>query len=332
MAQSQPVIPVTMQYDNNNGLNHGFHNIEREVHRTSDHIKHDINKTGDNVIAQLDRQANADQAQTRSSQIETRQAVERNADYLNNTINDTATRGLLATQNTSTQGLLATQNTSTQGLLATQNTATATQLAVQNTTSDLNKLVQNNASQNERIAGETRSILYNQMQILLTENKSMQLQEAQTKAAIQLQTAQLKSDMERHAANYRSSIELQASNNKGSIELQASNNKASLELQASQYKAYLENHITKTSADGILKTVETSAKILEKIAECCCENKLAHANSQQIIIQNSLSNQNNILNNLQSNNTNQLQQALNAANQEALLARIAAASAGVKTV
>ena len=125
------------------------------------------------------------------------------------------------------------------------------------------------------------------------------------------------SDNQRRSAYRQKDVLLQAANNKASLELQASQYKSSIELQAANNKSYLENHITKTSADGILKTVETTSKIMEKIAECCCENRLAHATTQQIVIQNSNNNQNAI----QQGENNRLQQALAQSQQEALIAR-----------
>lgn len=318
-TQTQPVIPVTMQYGDSYGRNghhdnhHEYHHIEREVHRSGDQTKRDVNDNGTRIIASLERQANADQAQTRASQIETKQALERNADYTNNSIERTSTQGLLATQNTSTAGLLATQNTATAGLLATQNTATATQLAVQNTAT----------------AGLTAvTNAYNQLSALASVNQS---------ATVQGQNA-LSVQSEKNAAATQLSVvtqaqsillgqkdrEVKASDQHGSAKLQASEYKASSDLQAANYKAHLENLITKTAAEGLLKTCETSAKILEKIAECCCENKLAHNATQLLVIQNGTANQTAILNTMQSTTNSQLQQALAAANQETLFAKFAA--------
>lgn len=92
-------------------------------------------------------------------------------------------------------------------------------------------------------------------------------------------------------------------------------------LQSANYKAYIENHITKTAADSILKTSESTSKLMDKIAECCCENRLMGAQTQQLIINTSNSSQ-----------TAQLQQALAAAQQETLLAKFAAMSTTVPKV
>jgi hypothetical protein len=109
-------------------------------------------------------------------------------------------------------------------------------------------------------------------------------------------------------------------------QLQAAENFGKNQLQAAEYKAYLENHITKTSADGILKTVEVGQKVLEKIGECCCENKMAHRDTQNIVIQNSNNNQNAI----QQGETNRLLQALADSRQDALIARLSNGSGGIR--
>jgi hypothetical protein len=280
------------------------------VNRGNDAIKQDINQSQRDAVALINSQSVADQSQTRASQIETRQAVERNADYLNNNINNSSTQGLLANQNASTQGLLANQLASTQGLLATQTTATATQLAVQNTSADQKNAIGVVSAQSERIAGETRGILYNQTQTILTDNKVIQLQQLESKASIQLQ-----------ASDNKSLLGLQASENRAQLGLQASEYKASSDLQASMYKAYLENHITKTASDGILKSVELNAKLMEKIAECCCESKMGFGVTQQLIVQTA-----------QNSQSAGLQQALHTAQNEALVARIAAAVKGSTVV
>jgi acyl transferase domain-containing protein len=127
-------------------------------------------------------------------------------------------------------------------------------------------------------------------------------------------------DHTRRAEFHTRDIMLQAANNKAALELQAANNRYSVELQAANYKAQLENHITKTSGDGILKTVETTSRIMEKLMECCCENKMGHQESQKIIIQNT----NNNTNIMQQNEITRLQQLVSQTQYDALLAKMQA--------
>jgi hypothetical protein len=325
MSQSQPVIPVTMQYGNDGNssyLHNGIHNIEREMHRGSEHLVSDqtrstqflnaeiqrgvasltadVSRTSAQVLADLNSGANADQAQTRSSQIETRQAVERNADKVSfdgNRNSDKASSD--ANRNADKASLDANRNadyingnvqaTSTAGLLATQNTASDLKSVVTDVRRDLSATLAANFAalgvQSEKNAALISSTVLTQSQAVLLGQKDREV-----KAAEQF----------------------------GSVRLQAAEYKGSSDLQASQYKAYLENHITKTAADGLLKTAETTAKIMEKLAECCCENRLAHASTQNVVMQNGTNNQASI----QQGQMNQLTQALAAAQQEALVARI----------
>jgi hypothetical protein len=359
MSQSQPVIPVTMQYGGSDG--YGYNQLENEIHRTSDHIKNDIHRSGEhtqadvqrsayqtqdaihgstdqirgdvqsgtsfirsdlnadtaNVIATLNAQANADQAQTRASQIETRQSVERNADKTSTDANRNADKASLdANRNsdytnasvaaTSTAGLLATQNTSTQGLLATQQSSVATALAVQNTSSDLKTQI---TDTRRDISGILQSN-FAALGVQSEKNAALVSQQVLTQAQAVLLGQK---DSEVNASNNRAALALQASENKYNLSLQASDNSKDIQLQAANYKGFLENHITKTAADSILKTSESTSKLMDKIAECCCENRLMGAQTQQLIISTSNANQ-----------TSQLQSALASAQQETLLAKFAA--------
>jgi hypothetical protein len=289
-----------MQYGNDNGRNdHGFNNVEREIFRATDSVKRDVNNNSANVIASVNAQANADQAQTRQSQVEIRQSIERNADYINNNV-----------QRASTDGLMATQNTSTATQLGVQNTSTATQLGIQTNSNIIQNSIAAGLAQAERIAGESRGLMYTHNQHVSSEHKSMQLQELHSRAEVKLQASDNKGSIELQASDNKGLIVLQASENKASIELQAANNKAFLEMQAANHKAFLENLITKTAAEGLLKTVESTSKLMDKIAECCCESKLGFATTQQLIVQSGSNSQ-----------VASLQQALANANQEALLAR-----------
>ena len=281
-------------------------NLTRETHDIGDYIKRDINSVEGsikndisndmisikselrsdtaNILTQLNAQHNANMSGINASEIESRQAIERNADNITNNIHNASTQGLLATQNASTQGLLATQNASTKGLLATQISSTDTLLAIQHSTVAIQNALGNANARAEIIAAEYRGIIYNQTEILLSETKNLQVLQCESKATLQLQISE---------------------------------SKAALQLQAAEYKSYLENHITKTIGDIILKTFEITEKILEKIAECRCELHEHHSTTQNTIVQNT----NNIKNAIQNSDNNRLQQTLVAAQQEALLAR-----------
>ena len=334
MSQSQPVIPVTMQYGGNNGhhaLHHELHNIERDIHRTGDHIQREVNDAERNTIATINALANADQAQTRSSQIESRQAIERNADHLRsesqrNTdstlvdINRNADFTNTSINRNADYTNAAIQNTSTQGLLATQDTATRTQTAIGVS-----------SSQAERIAGETRNILNSQIQLMLMESKtnaiqlesslgligskilaqggSTQLQAANTKAEIQLLAQQNFQATQLAQAKDTAVLQLQAAQYNKSAELQASQYNKSAELQASTYFGKLEVAGLKNTAD-----------ILQKLCECCCESKSNFAATQAIVVQSGANNSANV----QQGQINSLTQQLAQAQQDALFARFSA--------
>jgi hypothetical protein len=313
MSQSQPVIPVTMQYgESSSRLGHELHHIEREVYRTGDSVRNEVSRSKDqirddvrdgtsvlrsdlandtaSIVANLVAQANADQAQTRSSQIEARQAVERNADKI------------LADSNRNSDYVNnAIQQTSVATALAVQNTSSDTKSQILDTRRDITAILTANFAaigvQAEKNAALTNQIVLTQAQAVLLGQK----------------------DAEVNASNNRALLALQAADYKAASSLQASEYTKDIQLQASTYKAYLENHITKTSSDGLLKTAETTAKIMEKLAECCCENKMAHASTQNIVMQNGNNNQAAI----QQGQVNQLTQALAAAQNEALMAKIA---------
>ena len=304
ISQTQQVLPITYGFNsgfnNNNYLMHDIYSVGgrvnreinsaerslgREINNGTSSIRSDLNNDTANIISQINAQQNANYSNIRASEIESRQAIERNSDNITNNVYSASTRGLLATHNTSIQTLLAIQNTSTQALLATQSAATATQLGIYNNSNNIRTAIGNMSAQNERIAGEYRDIVYRQTDTILNNTRALQVSQLESKAALQLQSSE---------------------------------SKAALQLQAAEYNAYLGNHITKTAADGILKTSETSARILEKLIECCCESRDRHSASQGIIIQNSI----NIQNAVQNVENNRLQQALAAAQQETLLVRI----------
>lgn len=329
MSQSQPVIPVTMQYGAGHALGHEIHHIERDIHRTGDHIQREINNSERNTIATVNALAHADQAQTRASQIETRQAVERNtdqlesevnrnADYTNAGVNRNADYTNAAIQSTSTQGLLATQNASVQGLLATQNTSTATQLGVQNTSSAIQTSIAASNSQAERIAGETRNILNSQIQLMLLDSKTNALQLSNSLSAATGSILKQGSASQLLAANYNKDAQLLAQQNFQATQLAQAKDTAALQLQAAQYNKSAElqasQYFNKLEVSGLANT----AKIMEKLCECCCETKSNFAATQAIIMQNGTNNQASI----QQGQMNQLTQALAAAQQEALVARI----------
>lgn len=402
MSQSQPVIPVTMQYGGSEGYGGGqFHHLEHAINRSADHIKNDVNRSAEHtqadvqrsgyqlneavrgsaehtqadvqrgayqtqgavqhstdhvradvqrgdyqtqgaiqhatdhvrgdinrtadhtqddvkngtafirsdvsdVLAAVNSHASFNQGLSHASSIEARQAVERNADkasldsnrnadYINSNISSTSTAGLLATQAASVQGLLATQQSSVATALGIQNTSSDLKTQILDTRRDISGILQSNFAalgvQSEKNAAEV-------VQQVLTQAQSVLLGQK---------------DAEVNASNNRAALALQASENKYNLSLQASENSKDIQLQNANYKAYLENHITKTAADGILKTSETGCKIMEKLAECCCENKIAIAATQQLIISTSNAAQ-----------TAQLQSALQSAQNDALLAKIAA--------
>ena len=303
IPQTQQVLPVT--YGSNTGVYN--HNLTSEIHHVGEHISRDIQNSERgvvreinngttsiksdlsadtaNIIAQINAQQNANASNIRASEIESRQAIERNADNITNNVLHASTQGLLATKNTSTQALLAVHNTSTQELLATQSTALATQLTIQNNSGHILNAIGTSSSQVERIAGEYRDITYNQTHTLSAHTRELQITHLEETAA---------------------------------LALQASESKAALQLQAAEYKGYLVNHITKTAADEILKTSETNARVLEKLIECCCESLGRHSVTRDTVVQNST----NVQNSVQNGDNNRLQQALVAAQQEALLTRL----------
>jgi hypothetical protein len=349
MSQSQPVIPVTMQYGGGygggyGGNHHELHHIEREVHRSGDQIKRDVNESKDylgtqatqntnwvrgdisdskdkitddvkdgtaNVIALLNAQANADQAQTRSSQIETRQAVERNADKCSSDANRNADKASLDANRNADYINNNVKDAEIAGILATQQSAVATALAVQNTSSaivdhidggrrDITSLLGAGFAalgvQNEKNAAFANQMVLTQAQSVLLGQKEAEVNASNNRAMLALQSA-----------DYKAASSLQASEYHKDSQLLAQQNFQATQLQAANY-----------SSLSLLKTTESTAAILAKLAECCCENRLAHASSQAIIMQNGNNNQAAI----QQGQMNQLTQALAASQNEALMQRI----------
>lgn len=302
-TQTQPIIPVTMPYDGmrnygpDNGHNY-HHDIIAAIDRqglstTSTIIGGDrdivskvtegdkdllaaINREGVASTASINTQANNQAIRSHADRVETRQAIERNADNTNTQAAAQSIAELLAIQNTATTTQLGVQNTATATQLGVQSTATATQLGVQNTSSALGNIIRDSTSsmaamnaglsvQAERING-----------LNVVESKNIQVNQGRDLGAIQLLAAQ---------------------------------NFSTLQLQASETKGFLTNHVTTTSNQGVLKTVESMNKVMEKLAECCCENKLLHKDTQQLIA---------------SNEASSLRTALAQAQQEVLIAKLTA--------
>ncbi len=283
------------------------HQIVGETRRDTDAIRADVERQAhygsnqaqrgfDHILTSVGATAAADQAATRSGIVESRQAVERNADQLATAVATTGTAGVLATQNTST----ATQ-------LGVQNTSTATQLGVQTAATATQGIIRDTAYQTTLGTAEVKGLLYGQTQMSLAESKVAQVAAARDFGMIQ--TTQ--------ARDY-GGLQTSLAKDLGEMKLQAANYHGEAERRAAEHKGYLENHITKTACDGVLKTVEVGAKILEKIAECCCENKMAHATTQGIVITNT----NTVTSAVAATQVSQLQAQLQQAQQEALLARL----------
>ena len=325
-----------------NDLNRNDNFIRSDVQYKGDQVKMDVNRNADFI--RTDIRHDSDQIKdnqrwdtefTRrdigNSVTESRQEGHRNTDYITKQAQDNAVAEILAIQNTSTQGLLATQNTSTQGLLATQNAATAVQLGVQQTSTDIK-------TGQASILASISSTLMNGMNLSSSNFQALAVQNEKNTATIaaavltQSQAALLgQKDREVNASNQFGSVQLLAQQNfqssqlaqardTAASQLQAAQYNKSAELQASMYKGYLENHITKTSSDTILAGFKNTAEILEKLCECCCENKMAHASTQAVVVQSGANNSANI----QQGQYNSLTQQLAQANQDSLLAKIAA--------
>ena len=237
----------------------------------------------------------------------------------------------------STQNLLATQNTATSTQLGVQNSSADIKNNLQNNQNNLMMGQSNIAIQNEKLGAANILQTQRVSETALNAGRENQIDQYKIKADTDykslLETTSIKSqlcnqqndwrhytydnnrhldnqflrlhdihyinhgDNQRRAEYRQKEILLQNEKNTRDIMLQACHNKASLELQACENKAHLENQINITSANGILKTVESTALILNKLCECCCENKMMHNDSQKIIIQNSNQNQNLLLQN-----------------------------------
>lgn len=252
MSQSQPVIPVTMQYGGEGyggRVGHELHHIEREVHRTGDHLHRDINSSERNTIATINALANADQAQTRSSQIETRQAVERNADqladegnrnsdytnagvnrnadYINNNVKDASVSGLLQTQQSAVAGVLATQQAAVATALAVQNTSAAIVDHIDGSRRDITTLLGAGLAslgvQNEKNAAFTNQMVLTQAQSVLLGQKDAEVNASNNRAAIQLQNADYKAAASLQASEYHKDSQLLAQQNFQATQLQAAN-------------------------------------------------------------------------------------------------------------
>ncbi len=334
IGQYQPVIPLTLSYGANNysgygydgydrhdrydgygghgghgghggryrysgireDLWHGFNKIKGNIHGSSNSLHNSI-RLGTSVLrsdlhnntafitSRIISQANANALAINSSEIETRQSLQRQSNYTNNNINRESFNNRLATYQAASANQLAIQQTAFANQLAIQQTAMANQLAMQQSAfftrrrieksgRQLSKSINRMTVRANEIASENRMIAYNQTRLILQGNKQIKISQGRDLGAIQ--------------------------------------------LQAANYKGYLQNHITKTAADGVLKTVQTTSEIMKKIIECCCANNMGHGTTQNIIIQNTNSNQQSF----QQGENNRLQQALSNAQQNALLSKI----------
>lgn len=276
-TQTQPIIPITLPYDS----------MSRRNSASSQHrdILAAINRESAATVASITRQTESQFNMAHANQVETRQAVERTADQTSNHV----LRGIdhLGEQTAREASQLSTQASanSIAGLLATQNTATATQLGVQNTATATQLGVQNTASSiinSVRDASSASAALLSALSV-------------QAERINGLQTVESKN------------IQVNQGRDLGAVQLLAAQNFAALQLQTSEQRGHLTNHITATSDAGILRTTESMNKILEKLCECCCENKIMQKETQQLI---------------SANEASSLRSALAAAQQDALLARL----------
>jgi hypothetical protein len=99
------------------------------------------------------------------------------------------------------------------------------------------------------------------------------LQASNNQAAIQQSVASGFCAVEREVLGMKGSIELQAANNKASLELEAAKNKAALELDAAKNLASVQMTATINAKDAAMTASINHASLLQKIAECCCEQK-----------------------------------------------------------
>jgi hypothetical protein len=228
-----------------------------------------INREAGFNAANINSQAQYAALGAHSDRVETRQAIERNAD--NTTTQATAQ---------SIAELLAIENTATATQLGVQTTATATQLGVQNTATAITNAI-----------------------------RDSNFSTASTLSALSIQAERI------NGLNVVESKNIQVNQGRdlGASNLLAAQNFSTLQLQASESKGYLTNHITATSSEGILKTVEGMNKVMEKLAECCCENKLLHKDTQQLIA---------------TNETNALRAAVTQAQQDLLLSKLSSGRGG----
>lgn len=311
-TQSQPIIPVTMPFDGsrNYGNDHGrnyHHDIIASVERQGLSTTSAVDRQAQSTLASLERQGMSTNStiiggdrdiisKVSEGDKDLLAAINREgvatAFSINSQANNQSTRdhaNMIETRQAvernsdkvSTQSaaqsiaeLLAIQNTATATQLGVQNTSTATQLGVQNTATSIGNIVRDSyASTAATIAGlSVQAERINGLNVV--ESKNIQVNQGRDLGAIQLLAAQ---------------------------------NFSTLQLQASESKGFLTNHVTSTSNEGVLKTVESMNKVMEKLAECCCENKLLHKDTQQLI---------------SANEASSLRTALAQAQQEALIAKL----------
>lgn len=168
--------------------------------------------------------------------------------------------------------LLAIQNTSTANLLGVQNSSTATQLAVQNTATNISNAIRDSSQQNANFISQ-----------------------------LSLQSEKIGSAGVVESKN----IQVNQGRDLGALQLQASQNFGTLQLQACENKLCFISEIKNSSKES----AESICKVMQKLAECCCENKILHKDTQQMFIANEAA---------------VLRTALAQAQQDALLAKISA--------
>jgi len=291
MSQSQPIIPVTMPYYSEPSSDGGHQRILSEISRESA-----------NIVSNINSQATNEATREHASQVETRQSIERNADQIQAQAQANSIAEILTTQNTSTATQLGVQNTATVTQLGTQTTATATQLGVQNTSTVTQLGTQTAATAIQLAVQNTSAVTGNAI-------RDASFATSASLSALSVQAERI------NGLNVIESKNIQVNQGRdlGAMQLLAAQNFGTLQLQASESKGFLTNHITATSDNVILKSAESETKILEKIAECCCENKMLHRDTQQVI---------------SSSEASALRTELAKAQQEALIARLTPAHHG----
>lgn len=287
-SQAQPIIPVTMPYGGGYAANQLQQDIYTDGNNTRDRVvdashrlQHELHSDGNHTRAKVEHDSDEIRDNQRWDTEFTRRDI-RNAQDADAANTTAATIALRAAVDRNID-YLANQAEVNSTKAATD--ATRVELTTMNTASDIKTGQTNN--QNLTTAAlnglgvQIATSVGGIHQSIITQAQAMLLGQK---------------DREVNAANQLGAIQLLAQQNFQATQLAQAKDTAAIQLQAAGY----------------------NSKVMEKLAECCCENKMAHAATQSVVVQSGSNNSASI----QQGQYNSMTQQLFQVQQELLLAKL----------